>query len=68
MYEIEVKKRNLMLSEFLLLNMPEYTWMCLNKQDFECASGSKYVKILNMAILNMAGFSICECYTALWIC
>ena len=34
--------------------------MCLNKQDFEYASGPKYVKIL-----NMAGFSICECYTAL---
>ena len=29
--------------------MPEYAWMCLNKQDSEHASGPKYAKILNMA-------------------
>ena len=39
--------------------MPEYTWICLNKQDSEYASGPKYAKILNKAnseygrILNM---------------
>ena len=37
--------------------------MCLYKQDSEYASGPKYAKIL-----NMAGFSICERYTAFWIC
>ena len=31
-----------------LLNMPEYVWMCLNKQDSEYASGPKYAKILNI--------------------
>ena len=40
----------------------EYAWMCLNKQDSEYASGPKYAKIL-----NMAGLSICEGYTVLWI-
>ena len=39
--------------------MPEYAWMYLNKQDFEYASVPKYAEIL-----NMAGFSICKCYTA----
>ena len=29
--------------------MPEYAWMCLNKQDSENATGPKYDKILNMA-------------------
>ena len=29
--------------------MPEYAWMCLNKQDSEYNYGSKYPKILNMA-------------------
>ena len=29
--------------------MPEYDWMCLNKQDSEYASGHEYVKILDMA-------------------
>ena len=43
--------------------MSEYNWMCLNKKDSEYASGPKYAKIL-----NMTGFSICERYTALWIC
>ena len=39
--------------------MPEYAWMCLNKQDSEYNYGSKYPKILNMAnfesgrVLNM---------------
>ena len=43
--------------------MPEYVWMCLNKQDSEDASGPKYAKIL-----SMAGFAICKRYTAFWIC
>ena len=33
----------------------EYTWMCLDKQDSEYASGPKYGKIL-----NMAKFWICQ--------
>ena len=33
--------------------------MCLYKQDSEYASGPKYAKIL-----NMAGFSVCDRYTA----
>ena len=37
--------------------------MCLNKQNSEYTLGPKYAKIL-----NMAGFSICEHYTAFWIC
>ena len=41
----------------------EYAWMCLYEQDCEYASGPKYAKIL-----NMAGFSKCERYTAFWIC
>ena len=28
--------------------MPEYAWMCLNKQDSEYSSGPKYAKLLNM--------------------
>ena len=28
--------------------MPEYAWVCLNKQNSEYASGPKYAKILNM--------------------
>ena len=40
----------------------EYAWMCLYKQDSEYASGPKYAKIL-----NMAGFSVCDRYTAFWI-
>ena len=43
-----------MLLYLSLLNMPEYAWMYLNKQDSEYALGPKYAKIL-----NMAGFSIC---------
>ena len=43
--------------------MPEYAWMCLYKQDSKYASGPKYAKIL-----NMAGFSVCDRYTAFWIC
>ena len=27
--------------------MPEYVWICLNKQDSEYACGPKYAKILN---------------------
>ena len=30
-----VRKIELMLSELSLLNMPEYVWICLNKQDSE---------------------------------
>ena len=43
--------------------MPEYDWMCLNKQDSEYASDPKYAKIL-----NMAGLSICDRYRAFWVC
>ena len=46
-----MKKRKLMLLEITLLNVPEYPWMCLNKQDSEFSSGPKYAKILNMAKL-----------------
>ena len=28
--------------------MPDYSWMCQNKQDSEYATGPKYDKILNM--------------------
>ena len=45
----------------------KYAWICLNKQDLAYASGLEYAKILKM-VLNMAGFSICKCYTAFWIC
>ena len=38
-----------MLLYLSLLNMPEYAWMYLNKQDSEYALGPKYAKILNMA-------------------
>ena len=30
--------------------MSEHAWMCLNKQDYEYASGPKYAKVLNMAM------------------
>ena len=36
--------------------MPEYAWMCLNKQDSENATGPKYDKILNDKMFNMAVF------------
>ena len=39
--------------------MLEYAWMCLYKHDSECTSAPKYAKIL-----NMAGFSKSERYTA----
>ena len=29
--------------------MPEYAWICLNKQDSEYALGPKYANILNIA-------------------
>ena len=49
--------------------MPEYAWMCLDKQDSEYASGPKYAKIVNMAKFWIwHGFSIWERYTAFWIC
>ena len=44
--------------------MPEYAWMCLNKQDSEYPSGPKYEQTSKYdKVLNMEGFSICECYT-----
>ena len=43
--------------------MSEYAWTCLNKDDSEYASGPKYTKILNMTRLSM-----CERYTAYWLC
>ena len=45
------------------MNIVEYAWMWLNKQDSEYALGPKYAKIL-----NMAEYSICEHYTEFWIC
>ena len=57
------KKRKLMLSQLSLMNIVEYAWMWLNKQDSEYALGPKYAKIL-----NMAEYSICEHYTEFWIC
>ena len=35
------KKRKSMLSKLSLLNMPEYAWICLNKQNSEYALSSK---------------------------
>ena len=53
-----------MLLELSLLNVSEYAGMCLKKQNTEYASGPQDAKILNIAkVLNMARFSICECYT-----
>ena len=40
------EERKLMLS---LLNMSEYAWICLNKQDSEYALSPKFAEILNMA-------------------
>ena len=37
-----------MLLLLSLLNMTEYVWICLNKQDFEYALCPKYNKCLNM--------------------
>ena len=45
------------------MNMPEYTWKWLNKQDSEYVLGPKCAKIL-----NMTGFSISEHSIAFWIC
>ena len=45
--------------------MSKYTWICLNKQDSEYALSPKYAKYAK--ILNMTGFSICECYIASWV-
>ena len=50
--------------------MAECTWLCPNKQDPEYVSSpnsrnaqkSEYGKVL-----NMAGISICERYTAFWL-
>ena len=43
--------------------MPEDAWMCQNRQNFEYAYEPKYGKVL-----NRTGFSICELYTAFWLC
>ena len=43
--------------------MPEYAGICLNEQHSEYAWGPKYAKVL-----NVAGFSMCERYTASWRC
>ena len=55
--------------------MPEYAWMCLDKQDSEYALGPKYAKILNIgkfwiwqvlnmgalhSVLNMPGYVLTE--------
>ena len=52
-----------MLLQLSLMNMPKYARICLNKQDSEYALDPKYDKTV-----NMAGFSICERYTAFLIC
>ena len=47
--------------EFSLLNMSEYAWMCLNKQDSEYASDPKYANIQHFEydrVLNIVGFSV----------
>ena len=46
--KIEAEKTKLMLISLSLLNMSEYAWMYLNKQDSKYTSGPKYAKILNM--------------------
>ena len=43
------KKIKLTWLQLSLLDMPEYTWMCLYKQDSEYALSPKYAKILNMS-------------------
>ena len=45
------------------MNISEYAWMCLNKQNSEYASALKHTKLP-----NMAGLSICERYKAFRIC
>ena len=55
------KKRKLMFVSLSSMNIPEYSWMVLYKQDSEYTSGPKYGKILN------DGFSICNRYAAIWI-
>ena len=68
--KIKVKKKKLMLLQLSLSNMSECAWMYQYKQDSEYAWGHKYAKILNMAKFWIwrAGSSICERYTAFWIC
>ena len=53
-----------------LLNIPEYAWMCLYKQDSEwICLGSEICQISeNGKVLKMTEFSIWQCYTAFWIC
>ena len=46
--------------------MPGYTWIRINQQDSEHVSSPKYAE--HAKILNMTRFSICERYTAFWIC
>ena len=43
-----MKERKLMLLQLSFMNMAEYAWKCLYKQDSEFASGPKYAQILNM--------------------
>ena len=73
-----MKKRKLMLLQLSLLDIPEYAWMGLYKQDSEYALGPKYAKfwiwqsseygwVLNMralhSVLNMPEYALTE----LWI-
>ena len=46
-----------------MLNIPQYAWICLNKQDSEYALGPKYAKILNMVKFwtwYLIAFWICQ--------
>ena len=52
-----------MIVNVIVTIITEYAWICLNEQGFEYVSGSKYGKNL-----SMTGFSMCELYTAFWIC
>ena len=45
-WKIKVKKVKISVIITIII---EYAWIWLNKQGSECASGLKYVKILNMA-------------------
>ena len=73
----KVKKKRTLL-QLSLLSMPEYAWMCVNKQDPEYTSCLKYTEILNVAksltwqgsqmralysVLNMPAYALTE----LWI-
>ena len=59
----KVLKKTLMLFNYHYQILLNKSWMCLYKQDSEYALGTKYAKILNMAV-----FSTCKPYITFWIC